>query len=66
MEGGVSTTGLWGSPDIILFFKNNLIYDHAEFVAAHGLSLVVVIGATSQFQYAGFSLWWLLIAEHGL
>ena len=30
-------------------------------VAAHGLSLVVVIGDYSSLQCVGFSLWWLLL-----
>ena len=48
-----------------LFFKI-LIYDHAEFIAAHGLSLVAVIGG-----YFLVAVWRLLIvvasliAEHG-
>ena len=36
------------------------------FVAVRGLSLVVVSGGYSWLQCAGFSLQWLLVAEHGL
>ena len=37
------------------------------FIAARGLSLVVVSRNYSLLQCAGFSLWWLLfVAEHGL
>ena len=35
------------------------------FVAAHGLSLVVASGGYSSLRCKGFSLWWLLVAEHG-
>ena len=31
------------------------------FIAAHGLSVVVVIGSYSSLPCAGFSLWWLLL-----
>ena len=31
-----------------------------------GFSLVVVSGDYSLLQCSGFSLWWLLVAEHGL
>ena len=36
------------------------------FVAARGLSLVVVSVGYSSLWCAGFSLRWLLVAEHGL
>ena len=36
------------------------------FVAAHGLSLVAVSGGCSSLWCAGFSLRWLLVAEHRL
>ena len=36
------------------------------FVAARGLSLVVVSGGCSLLWCASFSLGWLLVAEHGL
>ena len=36
------------------------------FVAACGLSLVAVSGSYSSLRSAGFSLRWLLVAEHGL
>ena len=36
------------------------------FVAARGLSLVAASGGYSSLQWAGFSLWWLLIVEPGL
>ena len=47
------------------FFFNKFIYLfiyfwlHWVFVAAHGLSLVVVSGGYSSLWCAGFSLWWL-------
>ena len=39
---------------------------HWVFVAVHGLSLVVVSGSYSLLRCAGFSLQWLLVAEHRL
>ena len=36
------------------------------FVAVHGLSLVAASGGYSSLWCAGFSSWWLLVAEHGL
>ena len=36
------------------------------FVAVHGLSLVAESRGYSWLRCVGFSLWWLLIAEHGL
>ena len=36
------------------------------FVASHGLSLVVASRGYSLLQCVGFSLRWLLVAEHGL
>ena len=39
---------------------------HWVFVAARGLSLVAASGGYFSLQCAGFSLWWLLVAEHGL
>ena len=36
------------------------------FVAVRGLSLVAASRGYSSLYCAGFSLWWLLIAEHGL
>ena len=39
---------------------------HWVFVAVHGLSLVVASRGYSSLQCAGFSLRWLLVAEHGL
>ena len=36
------------------------------FVAARGLSLVVASGGYSSLRCAGFSLRWLLVAEHRL
>ena len=36
------------------------------FVAACGLSLVAVSGGYSSLRCMGFSLWWLLLLEHGL
>ena len=36
------------------------------FVAVQGLSLVAASGGYSSLRYAGFSLLWLLVAEHGL
>ena len=36
------------------------------FVAAHGLSLAAASGGYSSLRCAGFSLQWLLVAEHGL
>ena len=46
------------------FFFNFCL--HWVFVAARGLSLVVASGAYSSLRCAGFSLWWLLVAEHRL
>ena len=50
------------------FFLINLIYFwlHWVFVAVHRLSLVAASGGYSSLQCAGFSLQWLLVAEHGL
>ena len=39
---------------------------HWVFAAACGLSLVAVCGGYSSLRCAGFSLWWLVVAEHGL
>ena len=39
---------------------------HWVFVAARGLSLVVASRGYSSLWCVGFSLWWLLVAEHGL
>ena len=36
------------------------------FVAARGLSLLAASGGCSSLRCAGFSLRWLLVAEHGL
>ena len=47
----------------LLFFY---FWLHWVFVAVHGLSLVVASGGYSSLQCAGFSLRWLLIAEHEL
>ena len=47
---------------IILLF---VFWLHWVFVAAHGLLLVVVSRGCSSLQCIGFSLQWLLVAEHG-
>ena len=39
---------------------------HWVFVAVCGLSLVAVSRGYSWLRCVGFSLWWLLVAEHGL
>ena len=58
--------------EVPFFFLNKFIYLIYfwlcwVFVAARGLSLVVVSGSYSSLWCAGFSLWWLLfVAEHGL
>ena len=39
---------------------------HWVFVAAHGLSLFAVCRGYSSWRCVGFSLWWLLVGEHGL
>ena len=52
------------------FFKKFIYFIyfwlHWVFVAARGLSLVVASGSYSSLRCAGFSLRWLLAAEHGL
>ena len=52
-------------PLLNLFLINLFIYFNFwlcwVFVAAFGLSLVVVSGGYSSLQCAGFSLWWLLL-----
>ena len=45
------------------FFFFLFLWLHWVFVAAHGLSLVVVSGGYSSLQCAGFSLWWLLLLQ---
>ena len=56
----------------LFFFLVNLFifyfyfWLHWVFVAAHGLSLVVLSGGYSLLWCVGFSLRWLLVAEHGL
>ena len=69
LAGRFSTTAPPGKPS--LFFKVNLfIYFYFWlpwiFVAACGLSLVAASGGYSSMRCAGFSLRWLLVAEHGL
>ena len=53
---------------LFFYFINLFIYFWLRwvFVAACGLSLVVVSGGYSLLRYAGFSLRWLLVVEHGL
>ena len=51
------------------YFSNYLfIYSwlHCVFVATCGFSLVAASGGCSSLWCAGFSLQWLLVAEHGL
>ena len=48
------------------FFNLFIFWLHWVFAAACGLSLVVASTGYSSLQCAGFSLRWLLIAEHGL
>ena len=36
------------------------------FLSAHGLSLIAASGGYSSLRCAVFSLWWLLVVEHGL
>ena len=50
---------------LVSFFTFNF-WQHWVFVAAHRLSLVAVSGGYSSLSPVGFSLWWLLVAEHGL
>ena len=60
---------------------SDLFYDHLLFffffnifffwlcwvtITVRGLSLVVANGGYCSLQCAGFSLWWPLVAEHGL
>ena len=46
---------------ILFYFYFIYFWPHWVFVAAHGLSLVVVSGGYSLLQCAGFSLQWLLL-----
>ena len=39
---------------------------HCVFIAAHGLSLIAASWGYFSLWCTGFSLWWLLVAEHGL
>ena len=72
LEGGRGLRHLciWSAwfPSFFLFFFF-LIYLFLAvlvFVAARGLSLVAASGGCPLLRCAGFSLWWLLVAEHGL
>ena len=53
---------------VYFFFFNLLLFYlfwlHWVFVAAHGLSLGAASGGYSSLWCVGFSLWWLLVAEH--
>ena len=51
---------------INLFILLIYFWLHWVFIAVRGLSLVVASGGYSLLQCAGFSLRWLLVAEHGL
>ena len=50
---------------LVSFFKF-YFWQQWIFVAAHRHSLVVVSGGYSSLSRVGFSLRWLLVAEHGL
>ena len=59
------------SQNFFFFFFNKFIYFIYlwllwVFIAARRLSLVAASGGYSSLQCMGFSLWWLLIVEHGL
>ena len=49
----------------LFFFKFIYFWLYWVFVA-RGLSLVVASRGYSLLRCVGFSLWWLLVAEHGL
>ena len=55
-----------GFLSLSLFFLFICFWLHWVFVAACGLPLVVASGGYSSWRCVGFSLRWLLIAEHGL
>ena len=69
LAGGFLTTAPPEKPSSIIpfiyFFNLFILFIyfllHWVFVAARGLSLVVVSGGYSLLHCAGFSLWWLLL-----
>ena len=70
-EHNYSDLSSWVSKFILFFFLSLFVCLFVfwlcwVFVAARGLSLVVVSGVCPSLQCAGFSLRCLLFAEHGL
>ena len=52
---------------LLIYVKNYNFYTRKNSILKNYLFIYFTFGCTgSSLQYTGFSLWWLLVAEHGL
>ena len=51
---------------VFLFIYFYFIFGCTGSLLLYGLSLAVASGGNSLLRHMGFSLWWLLVAEHRL